>query len=157
MSAPFLEFRQVSAPNGVITALALTGSGQNGAIVLGSTSAPVALRVYNNYSNVAGYGPAYNLTFASYDTDTTWGSSSTEPVIDGWLQLKVSDYDGVVTGADSGFIPLGGAAKHICPVHSAQIDGAAPHYVTFSVQVSVPLSATENSGSQGLWVEYTWT
>lgn len=156
MAAPSFSLRTDDVSHSNVFTVQMTGSGPNGSITLGTTSNPVTLRLYNNYAGAGGIGTAYNVTFSSYDDDTNWGVFSTEPVTEGWLQIKVLNYDGSTTNADTQWYALGGLNKHIMPMNSAQIAGNVSHYVTFMLQVSVPLSTSTYSVFQALWVEYTW-
>lgn len=156
MAAPVLEFRSASAPYGLLSLLNLTGSGVGGAISIGSTSNPATLRIYNNFAGAGSVGTAYNIVLASYDSEATWGSMTTEPITGTWLQVKVLDYDGSTSGADITYFAIGGAAKHAAPVNGGQIAANVAHYMTISTQVSIPSTTGLATGSQGLWVEYTW-
>lgn len=152
-TAPTIDFRDPIATNTALSLLTLTGTGTSGAIPTGTYSATATIRIYNNYSAATGIADAVNCTLASYDNATQQNQATTTPVLNGWLQVQVMDYNGTPTSQDTQFYALGGSLKHRIPVNNAVLGGSTSNYVTVQVQVVIPASATGSTITQGLWLE----
>lgn len=130
MANPVIEFRDPNTPSTVLTTIALTGSGTNGAIVSGTASNAATVRVYNDYARSAGIPDAFNCALAAYDDPYVAGGATSQPVIGTWLQVAVMDYDGITTGGDydthgsTVYTPIGGATTHTVPVNGATLAGS---------------------------------
>jgi hypothetical protein len=154
-TAPIIEFRSDTNPFAVLSSIPLAGAGLSGAIVAGTSSAVVQIRIYNNFANTGGIHDAINCDLASYDDATHQGSQVTAPVSQQWLQVSVQSYGGVTTGNDgTTFFPIGGNTRHAIPVNFGVLAGAAPHYIQVQLKVVVPALASATSVTQGLWLEY---
>jgi hypothetical protein len=156
-SPPIIEWRTVAGPNNTISSLAFVGTGYNSAIPAGTTSTSQQVRVYNNFANAASIADATNCTLAVYDDTVHQGLASTTPTTAKYVQVEVNDYNGVTTGQDTSFFPIGGATKHLIPVNSGTIGGSAANYVTVTIQIVIPSNATQGAISQGIWMEYNST
>lgn len=156
-TSPVIEWRNPTTPFAVITSLAMTGSGYSGAIPVGTTSTSAPIRVYNNFLAASGIADATSCTLACYDDTTHQGTGITAPVTNFYLQVLVTNYNGVTTGADTLYYNLGGSIKHLVPVNSGTLSGTGSNYFSVTVQITVPASATQGSASQGLWLEYSST
>lgn len=154
---PVIEFRNATAPNAVIASLTLQGTGFNNAIPVGGQSTPVTIRIYNNFANTAGIHDAINCVLASYDDATHQGSAASTPVSQLWLNVQVLDFNGLTGSADTNYVPIGGATKHAVPVNNGTIPGATSNYIEVNLMVVIPATASSNSVTQGLWLEYSWT
>lgn len=155
-SPPTIEWRASLTPFAVITSQAFSGSGFSGAVPAGTTSGALTVRIYNNFLAVASIADATNCVLAVYDDVVHQGTAVTTPAVALYVQAKVLDYNGVTTGADSAYVGLGGSTKHAVPVNGGVLagSGSATNYVTVSLQIVVPSTATQGSISQGIWLEY---
>ena len=156
-TSPVVEFRSNVTPFAVITSQAMSGSGFSGAIPAGTTSTAATIRIYNNFAAAAGIADATGCVLACYDDTTHQGVGVTTPTTGLYIQVQVTNYNGVTTGADTQFFGIGGQTKHPIPVNSGTISGTGANYVTINVQVVVPSNATQGAVSQGLWIEYSAT
>ena len=156
-TSPVVEWRAATTPFGTLSTLALTGSGSGNAIPMGTSSAQVSLRIYNNFAGATGVVDATNCVLAVYDDTTHQGTAVNPPSTSLYVQVQVLDYNGGTTGADTFYYAIGGQVKHALPVNSGTLGGGSSNYVTVSVQVVIPTNATQGSVSQGLWVEYNAT
>ena len=156
-TSPVIEWRTAAAPNADLTSLALTGSGYNGAVPLGTASAATTVRLYNNFAAASGVADATNCVLAVYDDAVHQGTAITPPSTGLYVQVDVLDYNGATLGADTSYYALGGQVKHAVPVNSGTIAGSGSNYVTLSLQVVIPTGATQGSVSQGIWLEYNAT
>jgi hypothetical protein len=153
--SPIIEWRSPTSPFGVLSSLALTGTGYNGAVVVGSTSTTATLRIYNNFSNTSGVADATSCRLACYD-DTIHQGASVQPQTTGqYLQVQVANYNGNTTGADTNFYAIGGLTKHSISLNSGTLSGTGTNYFTVNVQVAIPATATQGITTQGLWLEYS--
>ena len=157
MASPVIEWRASTTPFAVISSQAFTGSGFGGAIQVGTSSAVITVRVYNNFAAAGSIVDATNCTLAVYDDTIHQGQATTTPTTGHYVNVKVTDYNGVTTGADTLYFPIGGLTKHAVPVNSGTIAGAVANYITVNIQIVVPTSATQGSVSQGIWLEYSST
>lgn len=153
-TAPVIEWRATTTPFATIASLAFTGSGFSGAIPAGTNSNSQQVRIYNNFAAAASIADATNAVIAVYDDTVHQGSATSVPTTSKYVQVEVNDYNGVTTGQDSTFFPIGGSIKHAIPVNGGTLGGAVPNYVTVTIQIAVPSSATQGAVSQGIWVEY---
>jgi len=153
-SPPVAEWRAGTTPFGVLSSLAFTGSGFNGAVPSGTNSNPQTVRIYNNFAAAANIADATNAVIAVYDDTVHQGSATSVPTTGLYVQVKVLDYSGNTTNADSAFFGVGGGTKHAIPVNNGTIGGAVSNYVTVTIQIAIPSNATQGAVSQGIWVEY---
>lgn len=90
MLAPILSI--LSWNNGTLTnplPFSTTVANQQGLPVLvGEPSDHTTIRVYNNYSCIAGVANAYNIQFQTFDSS----ASSTQPVAQNWLHLMQTGF-----------------------------------------------------------------
>lgn len=156
-TSPVIEWRTVASPNGIVTGIAFTGSGYNGAIPVGTASSMVTVRIYNNFTATAGVADATNCVLSCYDDTVHNGIAVQKATTALYMQVQVADYNGVTTNADSSFYAIGGQTKHAIPTNNGVIAGASANYLTINLQVVVPTGATQGSVSQGVWLEYNST
>jgi hypothetical protein len=155
VASPVIEWRIVAGPNTVITSQAMTGSGFSGAIPISTSSSVTQVRIYNNYLAAAGIADATNCILATYDDVTHQGTAITGPTLGDYLAVQVIDYNGVATGADTLYYPIGGATKHLVPVNTAILSGTGANYFTINLQLVIPMTGTQGALSQGLWLEFS--
>jgi|SRR5579884_772229 len=157
MSSPIIEWRGIAPPFGVVTTQSLIGSGYNGAIPMGTSSVVVTLRLYNNFSAANGITDATSCVLAAYDDAINQGNATSPAAKNKYLHVKVLDYNGIVTNADTQYYAIGGTTKHPIPTNGGTIGGATPNYVTVSLKIMAPTNAVQGSVSQGVWLEYNTT
>lgn len=155
--APIMEWRNAASPNAVVTSVAISGSGYNGAIPTGTSSTPVTLRLYNNFANASNIADALNCRIACYDDTVHQGVAVNPPALLLYVSIQVTDYNGLALGADTQHYGIGGGVKHAIPTNGGTISGTGSNYVSVSLQVSVPANATQGGVSQGVWLEYSST
>lgn len=157
-SAPVISWRSNTTPFGVISSVALTGSGTSGAVTANDgLSNSSVIRVYNNFAAAGSIADALNGQFASYDDTTHQGTSATYPVANQLMILQVLNYNGSTAGVGGGAFVGGSSAKLVSSANSGTLSGTGSNYLTLNVQVVVPLSMTPGAYSQGLWYEYDST
>lgn len=156
-SPPVIEWRASTTPFAVVSSLAFVGTGFGGAIPSGTTSTSQQIRIYNNFTNAASIADATNCTLAVYDDTVHQGLATSTPTTAKYVQVEVNDYNGTTTGQDTVFFPIGGSVKHLIPVNGGTIGGSATNYVTVTIQIAIPSSATQGAIAQGIWVEYNST
>ena len=156
-TSPVVEWRASTTPFAVVSSVALAGSAFSGAIPVGTTSTPVTLRIYNNFTGAAGVVDALSCVIAAYDDTIHEGQATSVPSSKQYLQVKVTDYNGVTTGADATFFAIGGAVKHPLPVNGGTLGGASTNFATVILQAAIPATAVQGAVSQGLWLEYSST
>lgn len=154
-SPPTIEWRDSSSPYAVLTGIAFSGSGYAGAIPVGTISSQVVVRLYNNFAGASGIADAYNCVLAVYDDPIHQGVGITPATTGKYLQVEVTDYNGVTTGGDTLFYALGAQTKHPMPVNGGILSGSGANYATIVMQVAVPATATQGSITQGVWLEYS--
>lgn len=157
MTSPVIEWRNPTSPFGVVTGIPMVGTGFAGAIPLGTSSAVVILRIYNNFANAGSVGDATNCVLAVYDGATNQGVAANPSTTGLYIKVQVVDYDSNTTGGDTFYFGLGGQTKHAVPVNSAVLWGAASNYFTVNIQAVIPTNATQGSVQWGLWLEYSST
>lgn len=157
MASPVVEWRAATTPFGVVSSLALTGSGSLGAIPVGTQSNVVTIRVYNNFAGASSIADALNCVIAAYDDTVHQGTAINAPSTGLYLQVEVTDYNGVTTGGDTLYYAIGGTTKHPLPVNSGTLGGSSANYATVNVIAVIPATATQGAISQGLWIEYSST
>lgn len=157
-ASPVIEWRSSTTPYGVLSSgLALSGSGYAGAVPVGTSSTPTTVRLYNNFAAAGGIADATSCVLAVYD-DATHSGLAVEGATTGlYMSVQVLDYNGVTTGQDTQYYALGGQTKHAIPVNSGTIGGTGANYVSISVKVTLPATASQGAYTQGIWVEYTST
>jgi len=156
-TAPVIEWRAATTPFSVLATQALTGGGFGGAIPVGTSSATLTLRLYNNFANTAGVADALSCVLAIYDDTVHQGTAVTAGATGKYIQVQVLDYNGNTTGADASAIAIGGLTKHPLPVNGGTLAGAASNYTTLTVQAVLPANAVQGTLSLGLWLEYSST
>jgi hypothetical protein len=157
-SSPVVEWREVVSPNSVVGTLALTGSAFSGAIPVGTSSNVVSIRVYNNFAAATGIADALSCVLAAYDDAIHEGQATSTPTSAKYLQVSVTDYNGISTGGDGSiYYAIGGATKHTLPVNGGTLGGGAANYATVNLKVVIPATATQGNIVQGLWIEYSST
>lgn len=154
-TSPVIEWRSPITPTTVISSLPLTGTGSNGAIVVGSSSNIITVRIYNNFAAAATIADATSCVLACYDDTIHQGTAVLVPSINMYLAVQVTDYNGITTSSDLAFFPIGGTTKHRIPVNSAILGGAVANYVTVNIQATIPQNATQGTVLQGVWLEYS--
>lgn len=157
MSSPIVEWRSSTSPNAVVISQALIGSGYNGAVPMGTSSVVATLRLYNNFPGVNGITDATSCVLAAYDDAINQGNATTPAAKNKYLHVKVLDYNGIVTNADTQYYGIGGTTKHPIPTNGGTIEGATPSYVTVNLKIVAPTNAVQGSVSQGVWLEYNTT
>lgn len=155
VSSPTIEWRASTTPFATLSSVPFTGTGFNGAILVGTSSALQTIRIYNNFLGVGGIVDATNCTIASYDDTIHQGTAITPQCTGFYLQVQVLNYNGVITGADLSPFSIGGSTKHVIPINSGIIGGATSNYVTVALQLNIPQNATQGTVSQGVWLEYS--
>lgn len=156
-SSPVVEWRQVASPNSVVSTFPLSGSAFSGAIPVGTSSNVFTLRVYNNFAVASSIADALSCVLAVYDDTIHEGQTVAVATSAKYVNVQVTDYNGISTGADSAYYAIGGATKHPLPVNGGTLGGATANYATINVKVVIPTTATQGSISQGLWIEYSST
>lgn len=154
MASPVIEWRAATTPFAVLTSIALTGTGYQGAIPCGTTSTAVTVRIYNNFLGVGSIADALNCVLAVYDDTVHQGVGINPPTTGLYIQVQVTDYNGNNTGADAQYYAVGGQSKHPISVNAGTIGGAVTNYVSVNVKAVIPSGATQGPVSQGLWVEF---
>src|SRR5579859_7233002 len=96
-SAPVIDFRLPASLSSPISSVTFIGTGPNNTIVIGGTSSPITLRIYNNYAGAGGIADATNCELSSYDgSDLTFlGVATITPVISQWMQAQVNNFNGI--------------------------------------------------------------
>lgn len=154
--APVIEFRDSTDGSTVLSSIQLTGTGYNSSILIGESSNVYTSRVYNNYAAVGTAGDAINCALAVYDSVSQQGYATTVPIQQTWLQVSVTDYNGVTTNADTQYYPIGGTQKHAIPTNTGTISASGANYITVGMKLVVPSSAPAQVGTIGLFLEYAW-
>lgn len=157
MLSPVVEWRAAITPFGTISTLALTGVGSLGAIPVGTTSNVVTVRIYNNFAGASSIADALNCVLAVYDDAVHQGIAIVAPSMLQYLQVEVTDYNGVTTGQDTLYYAIGGSVKHPIPVNGGTLGGTTANYATINVIAVIPAIATQAAVSQALWLEYSST
>jgi len=157
MATPVIEWRNSTNPFAVITSVALAGTGLSGAIPVGTSSNVATVRVYNNFAAAGSIADATSCILAVYDDTSHQGVAINSPTTGLYIQVEVTDYNGVTTGADTNYFALGGQTKHAIPTNSGTIAGAAANYCTVNIKAVVPANAVQGAVSWGLWLEYSST
>lgn len=157
LTSPVVEWRAAITPFGTLSSLTFSGSGFGGAVPLGTTSNVQTVRLYNNFAAAASIADANNCSLASYDDEIHQGLATTSQVNNHYLQVQVTDYNGVTTGADVSYFSIGGSFKHALPTNGSTISGTGANYVTINLKVSVPAIANNGTITQGVWLEFSST
>lgn len=156
-TSPIVEWRNSTSPFASIASLAITGSGYNGAIPVGTSSSVMTVRVYNNFVNTTGIADATNCVIACYDDTIHQGTAVNPETVGQYVGVSITDYNGTTTGGDTTFFQIGGSIKHPVAVNAGTIVGASSNYITVQIQVIIPQNAAQGSVTQGLWIEYSST
>ena len=153
--SPVITWTTSTTPFPALTSLAFTGAGPGGAIPMGTTSGSQTVRLYNNFAAASSIADATGCVLAIYDDAVHQGIATGVPSLSFFAQVQVLNYNGGITGADALFYPIGGITKHPVPTNGGTISGTGANYVTVSLQIVIPASASvQGLLSQGIWLEY---